>query len=149
MMALLYTEVMLQFLCHFQDVNNENAHFYCNHYAIASRLFFSPQWWQADLGTTPRKIKEQGETLKCRYEIWNFRNFCDDSESLQTDKDWGFQQLGLPGRGGLAAVINCTMHLWVAAHQAHNIEGQARKSSQHSKVSISKIRDCSLAKARI
>lgn len=84
MVALLYTDVMLQFLCHFQDVNNKNAHSYCNHYATTSHLFFSLQWWQADLDMIPSKMKKQGEIVKYKCEIWNFRNFYDDSGSLQT-----------------------------------------------------------------
>lgn len=85
MMTLWYTEVMLQFSCHFQDVNNnKNTHFYCNHYVTASCLYFSPLWWQADLDTISSKKKEQGEIVKSRYEMRNFRNVYDDSESLQT-----------------------------------------------------------------
>lgn len=68
MMALLYPEVVLQFLYPFQDVINKNTCFYCNDYATGSCLFFSPLWWPADLDTIHRRMKEPGDIVKWRYE---------------------------------------------------------------------------------
>lgn len=66
MTALLYPEMVLQFLYSFQHIINKNASFHCKYYSTGFCLCFNPLWWHADLDTIPRNMKDKELWMELR-----------------------------------------------------------------------------------